>query len=76
MQAHRVLLETDEQGKLKEMPVLPPRARVEAIFLVLEEPPPPPPPVRRPPAELSGLQVLGDVVTPAIDGPDWGVSDA
>lgn len=76
MQAYRALLETDEQGRLKEMPALPPRARIEALFLVLEEPPPPPPPVRRPPAELSGIQILGDVLTLGIDEPDRGVSDA
>ncbi|MGK3962281.1 hypothetical protein WMF38_55395 [Sorangium sp. So ce118] len=76
MQAHRAVLETDEQGRLKDMPVLPPRTRVEAIFLVLEEPPPSPTAVRRPPAALSGLQILGDVVTPAIDEPDWGVNGA
>jgi len=76
MQAHRALLETDEQGRLKEMPVLPPRTRVEAIFLVLEEPPSSPTVVRRPPAELAGLQIVGDVIAPAIDEPDWSVNDA
>lgn len=37
MQAHRVLIETDEHGRPKDLPALPPHAKVEAIFLVLEE---------------------------------------
>lgn len=36
MQAHRALLETDENGRLNALPSLPPHAKVEAIFLVLE----------------------------------------
>src|SRR5204862_225713 len=54
MQAHRVLIETDEHGRPKDLPVLPPHAKVEAIFLVLEEGAN----VsgeRRPPASLAGL---------------------
>ena len=76
MQAHRALLETDEQGRLRDVPVLPPRTRVEAIFLVLEEPEASPTAMRRPPAELAGLQILGDVTAPAIDEPDWALNDA
>ncbi|MFO7886135.1 MAG: hypothetical protein R6U68_15065 [Desulfobacteraceae bacterium] len=37
MQAERVLLETDGQGNLIEVPKLPPHTRLEAIFLVLED---------------------------------------
>ncbi|WP_437642336.1 hypothetical protein [Sorangium sp. So ce854] len=76
MQAHRALLETDEQGRLKDMPVLPPRTRVEAIFLVLEEPPSSTTAARRPPSDLSGLRIQGDVITPPIDASDWSVNDA
>ncbi|WP_437312470.1 hypothetical protein [Sorangium sp. So ce385] len=43
---------------------------------MLEEPPSSPAVVRRPPAELAGLQILGDVIAPAIDEPDWSVNDA
>ena len=38
MQAERVLLKTDEQGRLIDLPKLPPNTRLEAIFLLLEEP--------------------------------------
>ncbi len=69
MRAHRAVLETDEQGRLKDLPALPPRARVEAIFLVLEDTAEGP--VRVPPPELAGLRILGDVVAPALDESDW-----
>jgi len=36
MQATRVLLTTDDDGRLREIPPLPPNARLEAIFLVIE----------------------------------------
>jgi hypothetical protein len=76
MHAHRALLQTDEHGRLKDVPVLPPRTRVEAIFLVLEEPTSSPTAMRQPPAELAGLRILGDIVTPAIDEPDWALGNA
>ncbi len=73
MRAHRVWIETDEQGRPKDLPALPPHAKVEAIFLVLEEG------VkaleeRRPPASLAGLKITGDIITPAIDESDWSIS--
>ena len=37
MHAERVFLETDDFGNLKAVSKLPPRSRVEAIFLVLSE---------------------------------------
>lgn len=72
MQAHRVLIETDEHGRPKDLPALPPHAKVEAIFLVLEEGGK----VageRRPPASLAGLKITGDIVSPAIDESDWSI---
>ncbi len=69
MQAHRVLLETDEKGRLGAVPPLPPHAKVEAIFLVLD--PEKAAGVRTPPPELAKLQITGDVVGPPIDLQDW-----
>jgi hypothetical protein len=37
MYAKRYLLETDDQGHLTESPKLPPRARLEAFFVVIDE---------------------------------------
>ena len=73
MQAHRVLIETDEHGRPKDLPVLPPHAKVEAIFLVLEEGETRSG-ERRPPASLAGLKITGDIVGPAIDETDWSIS--
>jgi hypothetical protein len=68
MQAHRALLETDENGRLNAVPPLPPHAKVEAIFLVLE---PEQTVSRMPPPALVGLRIAGDIVGPAIDLKDW-----
>jgi len=73
MQAHRVLIETDEHGRPKDLPALPPHAKVEAIFLVLEEGGKTTG-ERRPPAPLAGLKITGDIVSPAIDETDWSIS--
>jgi len=69
MQAHRAVLETDENGQLNAIPALPPHAKVEAIFLVLD--PGHSTGTRVPPAELASLRIVGDVVAPAIPLQDW-----
>lgn len=73
MQAHRVLIETDEQGRPKYLPTLPPHAKLEAIFLVLEEGAPPRT-QRRPPPSLSGMKIVGDIVGPAMDESDLAIN--
>jgi hypothetical protein len=70
MQAHRVVIETDGQGRPKDLPPLPPHAKVEAIFLVLDEEAKPVT-ERRPPPSLAGLKIVGDIVAPAVDETDW-----
>lgn len=67
--AHRVVIETDDQGRPTNLPAFPPRARVEATFLVLEEGSKAATD-RRPPASLASLKILGDIVAPAIDHAD------
>jgi hypothetical protein len=69
MQAHRVLLETDGNGHLSAVPPLPPYAKVEAIFLVLDAERAGG--IRTPPPELAALRIVGDVVAPAVDPQDW-----
>ena len=68
-----MLIETDEHGRPKDLPVLPPHAKVEAIFLVLEEGEKASV-ERRPPLSLAGLKITGDIVSPAIDATDWSTS--
>ena len=36
MQAERVILETDANGRVSELPLLPPSSTIEAIFVVLD----------------------------------------
>jgi hypothetical protein len=67
MEAHRALIETDEHGRPKDLPTLPPRAKVEAIFLVFERSPETTRD-RRPPVSLAGLEITGDIVGPAVPG--------
>ena len=70
MHAERVFLETDEFGNLTGMPKLPPRSRVEAIFLVLAEEEDPT--IHRPHPALAGKgHVKGDIISPAFDDSDW-----
>jgi hypothetical protein len=37
MQAEKIILETDQYGRLIQQPQLPPNVRMEAIFLLLED---------------------------------------
>jgi hypothetical protein len=71
MQAERVILETDDDGRLIGVPELPPRRQVEAIFLLL--PPADQETARRtPPAELAGKAIIrGDIVSPILPAEDW-----
>jgi len=70
MHAERFILETDSEGRLPPLPLLPPHARVEAILILL-------PSVRsegmrRPPSRLSDVtRILGDIVAPAAEETEW-----
>jgi len=75
MQAHRAVLETDHEGHIKDPPTLPPDAKVEAIFLVLDEPASRTS-LRKPPPDLSGMRIVGDIVAPALDEQDWNLNRA
>ena len=68
MRVERTLLETDAEGNLISTPKLPPRARVEAIFLVLEAEDAP----RGPSPELqASIQIVGDPLAPVITPEEW-----
>jgi hypothetical protein len=69
MQPKRAVLETDAKGRPKSVPPLPPHATTEATFLVLEPAPSGDP--RKPPAELAAVEIVGDIMSPAIDEGDW-----
>ena len=69
MQAKRALLETDGQGRLKSVPELPPDAKIEATFVVIE--PGSSGADRQPPAALKGIEIVGDIMNPAFDEDDW-----
>ena len=69
MLARKAILETDEHGRLSGLPTLPPRARVEVIFLYPEAGQTVG--VRKPPSELIALEIKGDVVAPVIEPSDW-----
>lgn len=71
MQAERVMLETDELGNLTGLPKLPPRTKIEAVFLVLDGTEAQPR-FRMPPAELGGLLLDGDIIGPAVELDAWG----
>jgi hypothetical protein len=74
MKAERVLLETDAHGHLIDVPKLPPNARLEAIFLVLEEPTVPPA-KRTPPAILKGsVSTVDAAIEPTISEEEWEAS--
>ena len=71
MQAERIVLDTDDQGNLQGLPRLPPRARIEAVFLVLDGTGDQPR-SRMPPVELTSLSINGDIISPAVELDAWG----
>jgi hypothetical protein len=73
MQAQRLLLKTNAQGKLEGLPDFAPNQNVEVIVLFNEEPAVEPKKIyRQPPAELAGkVRIRGDIVSPAVEEEDW-----
>jgi len=66
----RVILETDQAGHLTKLPKLPSNARVEAIFIILDQDIKIKP-RRRPHADIIGKTLfLGDIFTSAPES-DW-----
>lgn len=72
MYAERLIVETDAQGRLYDLPRLPPNAKVEIIMLVLGEDHQPP--RRQPPPSIAGKgEILGDIIAPVAPEEDWDV---
>ena len=69
----RVILETDQAGHLTQLPTLPSNARIEAIFIILDQRLDIMP-RRRPHADIIGrTQFFGDVFT-SVPESDWNLS--
>jgi len=69
MRAERLLLETDQSGRLKDMPKLPANTKIEAIFLVLDSNPELP--RRAPHSDLAGAIKFKGQVLGSIPEADW-----
>jgi hypothetical protein len=70
MEQERTVLETDGEGRLKAVPPLPPDATIEVTFRVLKTSSKGS--LRMPPVELAAVEIVGDIMNPAIDEGDWG----
>lgn len=75
MQAQKMLLTTNAQGKLEGLPDFMPNQTVELILLFNEQSPLKTKPIHRtPPAKLAGkIKILGDIISPASEENDWDV---
>jgi hypothetical protein len=74
MQAQKLLLKTNAQGKLEGLPDLMPNQYVELILLFNEEKSPESNKkvYRKPPVELAGkIKILGDIISPAVEENEW-----
>ena len=69
MFAEKVIIETDAQGCLKKMPVLPPNKRFETIFLVIGDSNKVESVKRHPCRDLKGaVKIHGDILNSASEG--------
>jgi hypothetical protein len=74
MQAKKIVLETDQYGRLAHQPLLPPNTRVEAIFLILEdeESEKHNNKRRKPSPKIMGKgRIVGDIISPISPIEDW-----
>lgn len=66
MFAERIITETDQSGRIKNMPLLPPNKRFEIILLDLNETTPGNGKKRVPHSEIKGkMQIFGDIINTA-----------
>jgi len=71
MHAEKIILETDQQGNLLQIPKLPPNAQLEAIFLVLNQSLPSPK-RRKPSSLIAGKgKIVGDIIASAALESEW-----
>jgi hypothetical protein len=72
MQAEKVLLETDQYGRLLQQPELPPNVRIEAIFLLLEDKAKEHKVTRKPSKKIVGKgKIIGDLKAPVVSPEEW-----
>jgi hypothetical protein len=72
MQAEKILLETDQNGRLLQQPQLPPNVRIEAIFLLLEDKAKGSETIRKPSKKIMGKgKIIGDLKAPVVPPEDW-----
>ena len=73
MQTKRIILETDQHGRLLHQPQLPPNIRMEAIFLLPEDRKKAKK-RRKPSSAISGKgRIIGDIVSPAVPSEEWDI---
>lgn len=71
MQAKKIFLETDQYGQLLHQPSLPPNARMEAIFLIIEDEMKEKK-RRKPSSKIIGKgKIMGDIISPVSPIEDW-----
>ncbi len=71
MQATRLYLTTDNDGRILGLPPLPPNARLEAILLVIAAPQSVPA-KRKPSTRIAGSGAIhDDLIAPAVAADDW-----
>jgi hypothetical protein len=68
MDVLRAVIDTDERGRPTNLPRLPARAKIEAIFLVPDSSGETAT-RRSPPTSLGGLEIIGDIVGSVV--PRW-----
>lgn len=74
MQAEKIILETDQYGRLTQQPQLPPNVRMEAIFLLLEDIGKGIRTIRKPSSRImGGGRIIGDIMAPVVPPEDWEV---
>ena len=72
MKAEKILIETDQYGRLLQQPQLPPNARMEAIFLLLEDTRKSGKAIRKPSQKIMGKgKIIGDIMAPVVPIEDW-----
>lgn len=73
MKTKKMILKTDNNGYLIDQPQLPPNARMEAIFLVLENKKQIKT-KKHPSKKIFGKgKITGDIMTPVVPDEDWEV---
>jgi len=71
MYAGRLIVETDQSGKPKHLPKLPPNKQLEIILLVLDDARGGQAPLRTPHPDIAGkTRFLGDIIS-SVPETDW-----